>query len=63
MKVLNIKGIKLNREQLKELAELLAVQETTDKEKAGSQIELLTDKATYNYTVDKDYNIILKNVK
>ena len=63
MKVLKIKGIELNREQLKELAELLAIQETTDKEEAGSQIELSTEAGTYNYVIDKDYNIILKSIK
>lgn len=63
MKKVKIKGIELNRDQLLELAKLLAVQETTDKEKAGSRIELSTDAATYNYKIDDGYNIILKSVK
>lgn len=63
MKTVKIKGLELNKEQLLELVSILEVQETTDKEEIGSQIELEADSGTFNYKVDKEYNIVLKSVK
>lgn len=63
MKTVKIKGIELNKEQLLELVSILEVQETSDKEEVGAQIELEADSGVFNYKIDKEYNIILKSVK
>ena len=59
---IKIGGTWLTVENLKELTELLETQETTDKEESGGYC-IWGENYEYEIRVNKDYDIILEEVK
>ena len=59
---IKIGGTWLTVENLKELTELLETQETTDKEDPGAYC-IFGENYDYEIRVDKDYDLILEEVK
>lgn len=60
-KIIMEKDFELTYQQLRELADILEQQETTDRDESG-YIEAACDYGKYKYTIDEDYNIILKGI-
>ena len=52
----------INSSQLQELIDLVLNQETTDREQPDDYV-LYGEYGTYVYTIDEDYDIILKGIK
>ena len=60
---IQIGGVWLTLEDLKELESILEIQETTDKEPKGEYYYTSDSDIEYNYKIDKDYDVILEEIR
>lgn len=60
---IKIGWMRLTVENLKELTELLEVQETTDKESKGEYSYTSNSNTEYNYRIDDEFDVILEEIR